>query len=483
VSGAGLAPAVGTPDRRSLRDAQRIVLRGGDWAFAQHLVLDFCGASQPLRFLELLMKTHGPTGAGIQSPEVQISLGFSRLGLEQSRLPAHVLACFAAKAPAFTAGAALRAASHLGLTDDDAPSAWDAPYAFTRLSAVLSLHALNHDQLRQALCRVACIARKCRVRFVRLPLAQRLPAPEGQHWVHFGYRDGLSRVGIEGWTQSALMDTLLPTSRFAAGEFLLGHPQQSGANPWIATARQQVWSEPLRHFFHNGSFGVLQQIEQYSTVFETFVAKTAKVTGLAHTEVKARLCGRTTDGTPLAGDDAHKQPEADFDYAHDGKGLKCPFGSHVRRMNPRLPRDDTPDCPSAPGETLALAQRVRPLLRRGMPYGPRWEDEPAKERGLLGQFFCASIEDQFEHLLGFWADRVPMGSPDGGGARDPLIGAHQVGDGPFEIPVPNGRPLRLPGLQRFTRTRGVAYLFYPSLPALKAMAGNSVFADLRGDEE
>ena len=54
--------------------------------------------------------------------------------------------------------------------------------------------------------------------------------------------------------------------------------------------------------------------------------------------------------------------------------------------------------------------------------------------GFVGHFFCASIEDQFEHLVGQWGDRVPLGSADRGGARDPLIGAHEHGDGAFEVP-------------------------------------------------
>ena len=51
------------------------------------------------------------------------------------------------------------------------------------------------------------------------------------------------------------------------------------------------------------------------------------------------------------------------------------------------------------------------------------KDEPAKKRGLLGLFFCASLEDQFEHLLSQWGDATPMGPPNRGTAKDPFIGA------------------------------------------------------------
>ena len=97
-----------------------------------------------------------------------------------------------------------------------------------------------------------------------------------------------------------------------------------------------------------------------------------------------------------------------------------------------------------------------------MPYG-----RPKQRNvGLIAHFFCASIEDQFEHLVGQWADRVPLGSKDGGQARDPMAGAHQPGDGVFEIPLEGASPLQVKGLRAFTRTRGTAYLFYPSLSAL-----------------
>jgi hypothetical protein len=160
-------------------------------------------------------------------------------------------------------------------------------------------------------------------------------------------------------------------------------------------------------------------------------------------------------------------------------------------MNPRLPPLDGGSSSASAGQPGASApahfSRARPLLRRGLPYGPPWTPaEPhdrTPARGLIGQFFCASIEDQFEHLLCEWADRVPLGSPDLGGARDPLMGAHEPGDGAFEIPRAGKDPLYLRGLVPFTRTRGAAYLFYPSRTTLSRMAGSDLWGtDDRDDE-
>jgi hypothetical protein len=123
------------------------------------------------------------------------------------------------------------------------------------------------------------------------------------------------------------------------------------------------------------------------------------------------------------------------------------------------------------GENLAHAVRTRPLLRRGMPYG----SHASEERGLMGQFFCASIEDQFEHLVGQWADRVPLGSRDPGSARDPMFGAHLPGDGPFVIPMEQGKPITIEKLDSFITTQGIAYLFYPSMVALHGICRSNLW--------
>ena len=443
-----------------LDDVQRIVLCGSRWQEARHLVLGFGASRAPLHFLHQLEAHCWPARAGDAKPEVQASLGFSRRGLEHAQVPRHVLAQFALKSPAFYAGAALRAHRYLGVSGRNGPGAWQPAFGFTTLDAVLSLHGMDGSLLDQ---RVACIrtlANACDVQVQELLPASRLQPPPGETadplatWVHFGYRDGLSQVGIQGWQPPERLTAAKPISPYAAGEFVLGHPQGSGSNPWIAGPGTRVWPEQLRSFFHNGSFGVLNQVEQDAEAFEQFVG--AKPLELGPRELKGKLCGRYTDGYPLGA--TQDAPDNDFDYAKDEEGYGCPFGAHARRMNPR-------------GGALPDATRPRPLLRRGMPYGaPLWgEGSPsAEKRGLIGQFFCASIEDQFEHLVGQWADRVPLGSADRGGARDPLVGAHEPGDGAFEIPQGAGKPpLLLEGLRPFTRTAGVAYLFYPSLQVLE----------------
>jgi deferrochelatase/peroxidase EfeB len=492
-------------------DVQRIVLRGGaapgtGWNASAHLLIDF-GDRSPLHFISQVLT--GQRDAGLpplstdgETPAVQVSLGLTRRGLERAHVPDHLLTLLADKAPAFHAGAARRAARHLALTGPNAPERWDwglrpqpsdgAAFRFDAFDAVLSLHGGSERELERPLEALRRLADASGMRLTETPRGQSLPPPveigetasaprrTAGHWVHFGYLDGLSKTGIKGVTSSQTLATLKPQSCHEAGEFVLGRVQDSGGNPWVAGPGLRVWPEDARAFFFNGSFGVLQLIEQDVKGFETYVSSAAHATGLSSVEVKGTLCGRLPDGRPLA---AMHAGGGDFDYADDPNGLACPFGSHVRRMNPRLPVDT--DGKVLLDEVVAAEQpahfsRRRPLLRRGMPYGPAWagdSEASPPSRGLIGHFFCASIEEQFEHLLGEWADRVALGSPDRGGARDPFIGAHERGDGRFDLPQPVGKRARsLPAMTAFTRTRGCAYLFYPSLSTLSGIASSALWA-------
>ncbi len=471
-------------------DVQRIVLRGSPrresppnksavWQQACHLMLRFEPGSSPHYFLHGLAPDLWPTRAGVDKADLQVSLGFSRPGLQKLQVPDHVLANFASKAPAFYAGAAVRGGLHCAATGSSAPSGWNPAFAFTSLDAVLTLHATEGVSIARALAHVESVAAKAGVNMVERVTATRLRhRPDGEpettsaQWVHFGYRDGLSRIGIHGLSSPEVIRELHSTSLHQPGEFVLGHMQDSGANPWIAGPGRRVWSDEVRSFFRNGSFGVLQQIEQDIAGFEAFVTQAAKETGLDPHLIKAKLCGRYPDGRPLANDNL--RPEDDFAYDEDTQGTRCPYGSHVRRMNPR------------DGSAVQDARR-RALLRRGMPYGSAWpsaDSDEKEKRGLIGHFFCASIEDQFEHLIAQWADRVPLGSADRGGARDPLFGAHEAGDGPFEIPRGAGMPsLPLRGLRPFTRTLGTAYLFYPSVATLRGIADSGLWGAVVEDDD
>jgi len=125
-----------------------------------------------------------------------------------------------------------------------------------------------------------------------------------------------------------------------------------------------------------------------------------------------------------------------------------------------------------------VPRRKRPLVRRGMPYGPPYKKGDDAERGLLGLFFCASLEDQFEHLLCEWGDANPMGPPNRGTAKDPFTGA-SGGKGMFDIPVPGPGQRQLADFTSFVTTRGTLYAFFPSLTGIEILSRDGELAGAR----
>lgn len=488
-------------DARDEQEVQLPVLMTPRRKLVVHLLLHFpddvhpangrLGIASPEHFLAQVInatKLASVGGTRLRQPQSRcplVNVGFTCQGLRRLKVPSHVLACLALKAPAFSAGAPLRAASHVGDAGASDAANWLHAFALDRLHAVITLHADTLQEIRDAIREIRRLANAMtpRIDVTRSPLGRFLRRA-GNNYVHFGFRDGLSRVGIRKWHLPDDDDVdddspLEKISRHEVGEFVLGYPNDMRANPWIRDLRGQVLPDRVRQFFRNGSFGVLRQMCQDTVGFEDYVKGVVGKHGAhfnldpqlkldAHDYVKSRLCGRWPDGWRSDADNPAKPAKAplvDFDYENDAAGLGCPFGAHVRRMNPR---------------GTAIAQRVpRPLMRRGMPYGracPGVTD--GRGRGLLGWFFCASIEEQFEHLLGQWADRVPLGSPDTGDAKDPLMGDN-LPHARFVVPrqKAHGGDLVFDGLSSFVTTRGTAYLFYPSLSTVDGIIQNDPWAD------
>jgi deferrochelatase/peroxidase EfeB len=158
------------------------------------------------------------------------------------------------------------------------------------------------------------------------------------------------------------------------------------------------------------------------------------------------------------------RPDNDFLFGpEDSAGMRCPFGAHIRRANPR----DT----FAPGsqEQLAITNRHR-ILRVGRSYGGTQPNDP--QPGLLFMCLNADIERQFEFVQQTWL----LGSSFNGleHEADPLMspqctaGGAKVA-GKFTIPTPAG-PLRLSGLSSFTTVKGGGYFFLPGRKAIRFLA-------------
>ena len=157
------------------------------------------------------------------------------------------------------------------------------------------------------------------------------------------------------------------------------------------------------------------------------------------------------------------EPDNDFGFlATDPYGHGCPFGSHVRRANPR----DGLAAEEADGPTLLAAANSHRILRRARRFGPPVADLRDKEdhahRGLLFMCLNTDIARQFEFIQQTWL--LNRGFATLHGETDPLLGTR----GAFTIPAEPVR--RRVEVETYVQMFGGEYFFLPSLPALAYLA-------------
>ena len=155
----------------------------------------------------------------------------------------------------------------------------------------------------------------------------------------------------------------------------------------------------------------------------------------------------------------HDRPAGDNTFlfgAEDPEGIRCPFGAHVRRANPR----DSQDPNSA--DQIAISNRHR-IMRVGRLYDPGENARP----GLFFMCLNADIERQFEFLQQSW-----LMSPSFHGLsceKDPLMGDAEKDRCGYTLPSRYG-PLRLEPVPRFVTVRGGGYFFLPGKRLLAYLA-------------
>lgn len=421
-----------------------------------HAARAFIGKLVEQKWITYAADSRGDVSKLMERGGCATSIGFTYRGLKRLGLSGRRLEILQDKTKAFVEGAFHRASHRLADTGRSAAVLWDDLFKPDAAHVFLTIHgdSVNDlDRCQEALQALSVDA------FVPADLDER--CIEGSHLelteqarkkrrVHFDFLDGISKTAIkELSTQSKTQGTV----EHEPGEFLLGYRNDHGFNPWLLAADKPDIAE----FFRNGSFGAFRQMEQDQIAFDEYLTTWSHKLEIDKSYLKAKFCGRWDDGSVVKpGKLPAPADPNDFDFSDDPDGEGCPFGAHIRRMNPR--------------KDPVVPFRSRPLIRRSMPYGPRFEKLPNEKRGLLGLFFCASLEDQFEHLLAEWGDSNPMGPNNRGNAKDPLIGNHEDPDAVFDIPVPGEIPCQLNGFKPFVTTRGTLYAFFPSRKALGMIA-------------
>jgi deferrochelatase/peroxidase EfeB len=158
------------------------------------------------------------------------------------------------------------------------------------------------------------------------------------------------------------------------------------------------------------------------------------------------------------------KPDNDFLFgAEDPQGLRCPFGAHIRRANPRESLDPGSE------EQLAITNRHR-ILRIGRRYKPGSGERP----GLFFMCLNADIERQFEFVQQTWLQAPSFhGLMD---ERDPIVGSRhpdaQPPDDGFSLPTREA-PVRFKGMPEFVRTLGGGYFFLPGRSLLRYLSSGA----------
>lgn len=447
-------------------DVQTLVLRAPHGPAVAHLIVQF-PEGKGRAAAGFLRRALAPSFGPQNELHACCSVGFSFAGLEALGVPESYLRLFARLAPAFREGA-VRRSVHLGDSGKSAALHWKPGFNQDRAHALVSWHG-EVKSVSEHANRVAEHWKEAFDIWLADPLVgKRLGRPdhEAGEWVHFGFRDGISEVCIDN---ALPCPAAIDRRDHRAGALLLGEINDASINPFALSQAP----EKVRAFFRDSSFGILRPMAQDLAAFEEQIDQWVAALASSHSAavtrdfVKAKLCGRWPDGRLLRpGELKPGNPSLALDLTGDDAGEGCPFGSHVRRMRA---------APDGTGQFF-----VRPLQRRGMPFGaPAWSGRPddGEQRGLLGHFFCASIEDQFEHLLGQWAASPPLGLAPGDRALDPLIGPHEDAHAALEVPMKGRSTQRLEGFRAWTTTLGTMYAWHPGRHGLNALLTDDFVRD------
>ncbi|MEY2570183.1 MAG: hypothetical protein QOE63_533, partial [Acidimicrobiaceae bacterium] len=310
---------------------------------------------------------------------------------------------------------------------------------------------------------------------------------------HFGFSaDGISQPVIEGFEG----DQDRRVGMLAAGEVVLGHPNVLGIYPLspavdaandphaILPAFPEGALPEQRDLGRNGSYLVYRKLAQDVAGFWRYLQ--AQVDGSSSIEagmiaLAAKLMGRWPSGTSLVlapgADDASLAGRNDFLYRPtDELGYACPMSAHIRRVNPR---DSLHRVRDTGEESLHTSSQHR-ILRRGISYGDRFMPEgdvvagrppldAVDDGGARGVHFLAlnaDIERQFEFIQETWINDPSFNGFDDD--KDPIVGDND-GTGSMTIQRHAVRQ-RLTNVPRFVTVRGGAYLFLPSMSALRFLS-------------
>ncbi|MEP7252738.1 MAG: hypothetical protein ABI683_10170 [Ginsengibacter sp.] len=295
---------------------------------------------------------------------------------------------------------------------------------------------------------------------------------------HFGFRDSISQPAIIG---SGIVG--IRNDNIKPGEFVLGYKNEYDVYPDSPLLKESQGNMNIlsndpdgrgsKDFGRNGTYFVLRQLKEDVDGFWNFLnEKSRNEDGTNNpeesTRLAAKMMGRWPGGAPLVKfpdkDPGILSEDNDFNYIDTDKlGLRCPFGSHIRRTNPRDNFEET-----GPAESLKLTRKHR-IMRRVRSYGETFigsatHHTPKDEVGILFGCFNADISRQFEFIQYTWANypkfKQLYADP------DPLIGVKENPEPGVEQKFTISQETvnkYITGLKSFVTVKGGAYFFFPSV--------------------
>jgi deferrochelatase/peroxidase EfeB len=488
--GRGAMPHAGAKSALNLADIQGFILRGYRMPMVRHFLLT---VGVPAKARELFGRlvsgdeadapqitsaedwhvgfepgpADNPSQAPRRKPDYCLNVGITWPGLIALEVKERVPTLSFKSFGAFVAGAAQRS-KLVGDTGESDPQHWIGGFGAGSDHVLVTLHAISPEAMTAYSDRLASLFAEGNAfheiwrgdGMALMEVKDGEPVPTFK--VHFGYTDGISITTIRDGPERYPPD------------------HQQPCEPWLFVLRDEAENyfvpEP-RELGLNGSFAVFKMIKTDVVGFENYLQSNKDK--IDPELLAAKICGRWRNGVPLALSPDTDSPVVvippgqlnNFEYVNadgsgDTKGLRCPVGAHMRRINPRGQPVTGQGEPGGSNNTHRL-------IRRGLPYGPAYDPKQpydGVERGLLGYFISTSIENQYEFVLGHWVNdsefagsvRLPPKS------RDPLIGTQDPSESIFVIPQTDGQPpIKLTGFSSFIATRAAAYCFLPSVTAIK----------------
>ncbi|MEO8413026.1 MAG: hypothetical protein ABI472_05175 [Ginsengibacter sp.] len=369
----------------------------------------------------------------------------------------------------------------LGDHDSNDPGKWDWGGPKSEIHLILMIFDVDEEKMNAHAQQLTEELRKNGLHQVLVLDGETFP--EGRE--HFGFREGISQPAIIGSGVTGIQN-----DNIKAGEFVLGYKNEYGVFPDTPLLSESQGNSNIlpddpegsgkKDLGRNGTYFVLRQLKEDVDGFWNFLNEKSKnddgsINTEESTKLAAKMMGRWPGGAPLVTypdkDPGIVSDDNDFVYTDTDKlGLKCPFGSHARRTNPRDNFEE-----SGPSESLQLTKKHR-IMRRVRSYGETFtgsatNHKPKDDVGVLFGCFNADIGRQFEFIQYTWANypkfKQLYADP------DPFIG---VKENPEPGVVQQFTIQRettnkyITGLKSFVTVKGGAYFFFPSVTAVEYLS-------------